>query len=110
MKTKIAIASIVAAAAALLPVASASADTYWTWTPKHAAAQVAGSTLTWANDADDYVTYAKCRGIGQPHYNNGTRQYYRLNCYVETADGEAYVIRIKADGEHVFKYRFLRPA
>jgi hypothetical protein len=110
MKTKVILASAIVAAVALIPVASASAGTYWTWTPKYAATQVAGSTLTWANDADDYVTYAKCRGIGQPHYNGGAKQYYRLNCYVETADGEAYVIRIKADGEHVFKYRFVRRA
>jgi hypothetical protein len=108
MKLKVFIATAVAAAAILVPVASASAGTYWTWTPAYAAGQVAGSTLTWANDAPDRITYAQCRGIGRPHASDAGPQFRRLNCYVETRDDESYVIRVIANGEHAFKYRFLR--
>jgi ABC-type microcin C transport system permease subunit YejB len=108
MKTKVLIASAVAAVAALIPVASASAGTYWTWSPAYTASQVEGSTLSWKNEADDYVTHASCRGVGRAHRDGGVAQFYRLNCYVETADGEQFVIRVKANGEHAFKYRFLR--
>jgi hypothetical protein len=108
MKAKALIATAVAAAAILVPVTSASASseyTYWTWTAKYAANEVAGSVLTWNNDADDYITYSECRGIGKRHSGN---QFHKHNCYVETEDGESYVIRVVANGAHAFKYRFLR--
>jgi hypothetical protein len=108
MKLKVFIAAAVAAAAVLVPVASASAGTYWTWTPSYASKQVAGSTLTWSNDAPDYVTYAECRGLGRAHRSSAGPQFRRHNCYVETQDGESYVIRVVADGRHAFDYRFLR--
>jgi len=108
MKVKVLIATAVAAAAVLVPVTSASAGTYWTWTPSYAADQVAGSTLTWDNDSPDRVTYAQCRGIGRPHRSEGGPQFHRHNCYVETRDSESFVIRVVANGEHAFKYRFVR--
>jgi hypothetical protein len=108
MKLKVFIATAVAAAAILVPVTSASAGTFWTWTPSYTASQVVGSTLTWTNDAPDLVTYAQCRGIGKPYRSAAGPQFHRHNCYVETADAEQYVIRVVAKGEHTFKYRFLR--
>jgi hypothetical protein len=108
MKVKVLIATAVAAAAILVPITSASAGTYWTWTPSYTANQVAGSTLTWADDAPDLVTYAQCRGIGRPHRSEAGPQFHRHNCYVETADNESFVIRVIANGEYNFKYRFLR--
>jgi hypothetical protein len=108
MKVKVLIAAAVAAAAVLVPVTSASAGTYWTWTPSYAADQVAGSILTWDNDSPDRVTYAQCRGIGRPHRSEGGPQFHRHNCFVETKDSESFVIRVVANGEHSFKYRFLR--
>jgi hypothetical protein len=108
VKLRTFIATAAVAVAALVPATTASAFAIKVWTPYYAANQVAGSTLHWTNDAPDYVTYAECRGVGRAYYFYGDAHFYRLNCYVETADSEQFVIRVVVKGDHAFKYRFLR--
>jgi hypothetical protein len=107
MKAKIMIAGVVAAAAALIPVASASAHPgAWFWKASTVERTIFQEDLYWDDGTVDTVEYIDCVGHGKRY----KAMFKHFVCYVETAEWNPYYIRVHILGENDYRFDFLYDA